>query len=64
MERNVWDMLDGLPNRSVMGAAPKDYLEGDLYRIKMINDTIRIIYIEYDTNHFPNAYGDGFLLCL
>ena len=64
MERNAWDMLDGLPNRSVMGAAPTGYLEGDLHRIKIINDTIRIIYIKSDTNRFPNAYGDGFLPCL
>ena len=46
MERNVWDMLDELPNRSVMGAAPMDCLEGDLPNIKMINDTIRIVYIK------------------
>lgn len=45
MEPNVWDMLDGFPNRSVMGAAPMDYLEGDLHKIKMINDTICISYI-------------------
>ena len=64
MERNVWDMLDELPNRSAMGAGPMDYLEGDLHKIKTINDTIRIIYIMYDTNHFPNAYDDDFLLCL
>ena len=64
MEQNVWDMLDEPPNRSAMGAGPMDYLEGDLHKIKTINDTIRIIYIMYDTNHFPNAYDDDFLLCL
>lgn len=64
MERHVWDKLGGLPNRSVMGVAPMDYLAGDLPKTKIVNKKIRIILANLDTNRFPNAYGDDFLLCL
>ena len=33
-------------------------------KTKIVNNGIRIILTKYDTNRFPNVYGDGFHLCL